>query len=105
MLADVGSLHVASNNFGSYYTFNRKTRIKIFKESGKSYGNVSVYLYKGGTPDRIDKIKGVVPDTEGNEYKLDKKDIFEEDINEYWKKVSFSLPNVQTGSVLEYTYE
>jgi hypothetical protein len=105
ILADVGNLHVSSNNFGLYYTFSRKTRIKVLKESGKSHANVSVFLYKGEKPDRINKIKGVVIDQEGNEYDLNKKDIFEEDINEYWRKVSFSLPNVQVGSVLDFTYE
>jgi transglutaminase-like putative cysteine protease len=84
-------------------------RIKINSEKGLEQATKHVKLYNRNTrnEERLRYLKG-------NTYYLNEGKIldskllnqgeFEEEINEYWKLSSFTMPDVQVGSIIEYEY-
>lgn len=84
-------------------------KIKVYKKEGFDYATESVILYKdGGTREQIRRIKAVTYNLEGEkikEYKLDKDNIFETNLAYSYYEVTFTLPNVKEGSVMEIEYE
>ena len=85
----------------------RHKRIKIFNDNGKSEANIRIELsYKYGE----ERILGLEAETitlnNGKiEYtKLDPKLIYEEHTDESKNAVTFTMPNVKAGSVIEYSY-
>jgi transglutaminase-like putative cysteine protease len=88
--------------------FERHTRIKILTEAGYEWGNVTI-SYRA--EDRTQRVK----DVEGRTYyaaeggrvdtrKLEKASIFDEDVDGAWRRIRFTLPALQPGSVIEYRY-
>ncbi len=83
-------------------------RIKILTKEGLDYATVKIRSYKR------DDEKEEVDDLEGYTYqlvngkvekiKLQKEAIFEQDLSEYWDETAFTMPDVQVGSVIEYSY-
>ena len=99
----------ANYNFHPSSTF--EYRIKILKQKGTSYADVSIPYYYSKDPTRIRenirKIEAAVYNMENGKVtksKLDKKYIFEEESDENKWRVKFSIPNVKAGSVIEYRY-
>ncbi len=88
----------------------RHTRIKIFNERGKSYGNARLEYYSGIAASGI-----VVSEMEAQTINLvdgkciitplDKKSIYTEKVDRTHTALVFAFPNVQVGSVIEYRYK
>ncbi len=84
-------------------------KIKIYDTDGFDWATQVLDLYKdGSTREYVRKIKAVTYNLEGGEIvksKMDKDQIFENNIafNNYETK--FTLPNVKEGSVIEISYE
>lgn len=79
-------------------------RIKIFDKAAFEKGNIEVFLYK---KQKIQDIKAVTYNLDGDFVRksfLKKDQIFTTQENASWKKVSFTLPNLKEGAVIEYTY-
>lgn len=79
-------------------------RIKIFDKKAYDKGNIEIPLYKS---EEVKDVKAVTYNLVGDSTKKDflsQKDIFTDKKNEYWKTTSFTLPNIQEGSVLEFSY-
>ncbi|CAL2104653.1 conserved protein of unknown function [Tenacibaculum sp. 190130A14a] len=88
------------NNTTDYYF-----KIKILKKEGVAKATIEIPLYEKET---IHDIKGITYNlSEGNSIQkthlLDSK-IYTKDINKHWKEVTFTLPNIKVGSVIEYVY-
>lgn len=89
---------------------NFEIRIKILKDEGKKYGDITIPFYyniSNNVKDQITGIKATVYNSEGGkiiESDLKKNYIFEEKSSENWRMIKFSAPNVRKGSVLEYKY-
>ena len=83
-------------------------RIKIYNDSGNDWATVNIYLYnsKGGGDESLNNLKAYTYNFDGEieEVKLDKKNIYEEEVNEKYTKISFTMPNIKNGSVIEYKY-
>lgn len=84
-------------------------RIKIYNKDGFDWANKRIVLYRGGsgTNEVLKKINGVTYNLEGGKVtkdKLGKEGIFEEDANEYIRISTLTMPNIQQGSVIEYSY-
>jgi len=77
-------------------------RVKILREAGKEFANVSIYFYE---EDDVKHLEAVCYTPEGKKIKLDKKQIFEESSSRNWKKKVFTIPGVQAGAVFEYKYQ
>lgn len=79
-------------------------RIKILKKEGFENGNIKIRLYKEET---LSKLKAITTNfVNGVPIRKEvlKSNIFNEKINENWNSVSFAFPDLQEGSILEYSY-
>jgi len=85
------------------YKLNLKQRgqLKILTEEGKKSADFRIPYWH---EDRIVSLKAqaILPD--GKKIKLDKKDIFDEEIKDTKYKV-FAVPGVEVGAVVEYEFE
>ena len=84
-------------------------RIKINTEEGLDYATKSIRLYNQSVNrrERLKNLKGYTYHNEDGkikDVKLRNSGEFEEEIDEYWKRSSFTLPDVRIGSVIEYEY-
>jgi hypothetical protein len=94
------------DNFFLTKTIRRK-RIRIISNKGLSYANHRIRYTAVGQYEEISKIVGYtynVVDGKIEISELDKKQIFTQKINSNVSQISFSLPNVKVGSVIEYKY-
>ncbi|MDX5339003.1 MAG: DUF3857 and transglutaminase domain-containing protein [Cyclobacteriaceae bacterium] len=87
---------------------NHFRRIKILTEAGKEYGDVRYRYYRGekgyeeiyGVKAQITQIQDGKPEVS----KVEKEHIFDVDLGEGWRELRITFPNVQVGSILEYTF-
>lgn len=87
----------------------RQERIKIYNKDNNDWLTVSVYLYQGANNSANEVLSGLKAytfnfDGDVEKIKLDKKQIYKEKINERYTKVTFTMPNIKNGSVIEYEY-
>jgi len=82
-------------------------RIKIYNKEGYDWATKQISLYKGDQTERVsikantfNLIDGKVEKT-----KLSKKDIFDENVNKYWKREKFTMPNLTEGCIVEWEYK
>jgi hypothetical protein len=111
ILADIGEIHFVGNEYNSFsYVFQRHTRIKIMNKKAFELATVRIPLFRPLQDAHRDKLEKVVASTfnlengQVTEIKLDKKDIFESRKREEYTEMSFTLPGVKEGSVIDYTY-
>ncbi len=87
----------------------RRVRFKILKERGIERGDIHLRYYSDGDFETITAIDAAVLsfDTQNKEVrsKLDRKSIYKKKLNKYFSEISFALPNVKVGSIIEYRYE
>ncbi|GGF69822.1 transglutaminase domain-containing protein [Wenyingzhuangia marina] len=110
VLFDIGKTSFIDTDKGLEIKFTRHKRIKIFDKSASNYAEITIPYYVDGygKTEIIKNIKAVTFTIENNrlvETKLDPSNIYDEQINERWYQKKFVFPNVQEGSVFEYTYE
>jgi hypothetical protein len=89
-------------------TVNR-VRIKILKESGIKYADVKIPFYSYDNFEKIQDVKAMVInfDAEGNKQfsLLESKYVYTRKKDQYYSEVSFAIPGVKEGSIIEYTYK
>lgn len=110
MLYESNNLYVNFNAEGGFNLNNKRyMRIKILKEDGLEWGDVSLLLYN--TPQHVENVSGIdvvtynIVDGKIVETKMPKKYVFTEDFSEKYKKLSFSAQDVKVGSVVEIKYD
>ena len=86
----------------------RRIRLKILKEKGVERGNIRIPFYSGDGFEYIRDIDAVVlTPLENGAYdimELERKSIFTRQINNRYSLISFALPKVKAGSILDYKY-
>ncbi|MFH1214443.1 MAG: DUF3857 and transglutaminase domain-containing protein [Candidatus Neomarinimicrobiota bacterium] len=83
-------------------TYDRHFQIKILKTSAKSYADIIIsYWHK----DHINSIDAQTILPNGKKFKVNSKNIFDEEAKNNFKVKKFTLPNVEVGSVLEVRYK
>lgn len=85
----------------------RHVRIKIFKDKGKDEANVRLVYYSGENAENITTFEAeTINLKDGNivTSKVDKANIFRKPIDKFRTALTFTFPNVQPGSVIEYKY-
>ncbi|MEM5565957.1 DUF3857 domain-containing protein [Psychroserpens sp. AS72] len=85
-------------------------RIKIYNKEGYKWATKRIRLYNesNSKSEDLKSLKGYtynLIDGEIEDFKLKKDGVFKEEVNKYWKISSFTMPNINDGSVIEYTYE
>lgn len=109
ILSDIGSTNfVLSQANGVQIYFNRHIRIKVFNKNGLSQGNRKIFLYStSGNKESITNVKGYTYNLNKNKIeksKLKNRDVFEDQLTDNWRLISFAMPNVQQGSVIDIEY-
>ena len=80
-------------------------KIKILKKDGYDKANVEIpYYHSDDATEAVINIRGITHNGVQRSG-LHKDKIYKVDINERWSAKRFTLPNVQLGSIVEYTYE
>ena len=85
----------------------RHKRIKIFNEKGKSAANIRIEYTNQFGAEKIDEIFGQTINFHNGKVEytpLDQKIIYRQDSSKYKGSVSFSMPDVKAGSVIEIRY-
>ncbi len=95
-----------NNELGLDYTVHM--RIKIFSPAGYEHGTVTIALYTKDDAAKLSDIEGAtyVLDAGGEivKTKLEKKMVFEEEIDNTSTRYRFTLPAMKPGCVIEYRY-
>lgn len=92
------------NIFETTYFF----RVKILKETGKEYGDIRVRYYAGDQRvEALDGVKAEITSFENGQpitEKVGKDNIFDVELSDGYREMRITFPNVQVGSILEYSY-
>ncbi|MBS2212723.1 DUF3857 domain-containing protein [Carboxylicivirga mesophila] len=108
VLFDKGDSWFVQDDGGFVLRFDRHVRIKIFNEAAFNKGEFEIPLYKGGERnEEVKEIEGITFNIEGGrmvKVELDKKNVYREDINEYWYMKKFAMPQVKEGSIIDVKY-
>lgn len=94
--------YVYNNGFSIHY--NIEIKVKVFNDEGKEYADISLPIYGD---ESIINLNGTTYNMENGKVvktKLDKKYIFDEQVDKRQKTKKFSMPAVKAGSVFEYKY-
>ncbi len=89
--------------------FRVHVRTKILKKSGydKADQSITCYAPSSSQRERVADLKGYTHILENGKvvsYKLDKKSIFEEKVNDKVNRTKFTMPQVKEGAIIEYSY-
>ena len=95
-----------SQGEGFYLVTDVHERIKIYNKDGYDWATKSISLYQGGDDEKISIKANTFNLTNGKieKTKLSKKDIFVENVNKYWKRTKFTMPNLTEGCIVEWDY-
>jgi hypothetical protein len=92
----------------SYVNYTYHVKIKLFKKSGFSNGNIQIPRWiRTDQSDEVLDLTGTTYNFVNGEIvrtELDKKQIFTEKKTNYISLTKFTMPNLRVGSVIEYTY-
>jgi hypothetical protein len=109
--ADAVIIHdIARSTYNNNYNLvtERRIKFKVLKDQGKDRGNIKIRYYSEDDFEIIHKIDAVVfnpiPPNGGTKTELQQKNIYRKKLNKLISEVSFALPNVQVGSIIEYKY-
>lgn len=81
-------------------------RIQFFSKDDIRYATKKIPIYDGFDDEEF-SIKAYTYNLEGGKIvktKLDRKDVFVEQVNDNWKTRNFTMPNVKDGSIVEWKY-
>lgn len=106
ILVDYGLMEVADPSWGEGfgYKFTHQRRIKIFNKNAFSLGDIAIYYQHANDYHIIRDVKAHVITPNGEKYKVKKKEIFRDKIDNIFTKISFAIPNISKGAVIEYQY-
>lgn len=110
VLFDIGETRFTSTDSWFEIKFTRTKRIKILREEGLDYGNISIQYYSDGygRTEKVEDIKcftyNLSPTHQLEKTELNPKEVYNETINNYWEKKVFAMPQVKPGSVIDIQY-
>lgn len=79
-------------------------RVKIFDKEDFNRATISIELFDR---QKHEDIEAYSYNTENDNFvrtKLEKKDIYSKDLDQKWREVVFTIPNIKEGTVIEYKY-
>ena len=109
VLVDFGESSLQYNEQkGFHLVFERHRRIKILKKGGLDYAEFGIQTYhKTGGEEKLSNLKGVSYNLVNGKIvatKMKTESIFKEKVDKNYDLTKFTIPNVQEGSVIEFTY-
>lgn len=108
VLADEGQIRIvaATGSQRTKYYLDRHRRIKLLKrQSFDNYGQVKLFFVHSDDRERIEELKAQTILPNGRKYEVSKKDIFKTKENEFLSSLSFALPNLEEGAIVEIEYQ
>ena len=110
VLFDTGKSQFIESNPGYDIKFTRHKRIKILKSSGIRHAEIRIpfYFENINSTESVNNLRAYtynIVDGIVRGKKVDRTAIFEEQVNQNWKIMKFTFPNVQEGSIIEFKYE
>jgi hypothetical protein len=101
---------MAVANFNEQYNLvtDHKIKLKILKEKGIEKGNIKIRYYSQDDFEFIGRIEASILSYDDNKEaiktNLQPKNVYKKKLNKYYSEISFAMPNVKVGSIIEYTY-
>ena len=96
-------------DFGFKMKTTRRVKIKIFNPRGFEHASISIPYISRIKGTKLSDMNAYIhyQDEKGNiiTEKVDKNQIFRNNQNNAFKKISFTFPNLKAGAVIEYQYE
>jgi len=86
----------------------KSIKIKILKQSGIKYGEFEIPYYTGDNIEEISGLEGITYNYDNNTFTksaLSSNNVYDEKINDNWRRKKFAMPDVREGSVIEVKYE
>lgn len=83
---------------------NVHRRIKILKRSGFSEGDIEIPYISQDRYQDVAQLKAQIFNPDGSKRSVEKKDFFEEKTTQGYTTKKFTFPEIQVGSVIEYSY-
>lgn len=108
ILTDYGEAYIEEAGGDLQLKYTMYKRVKLFKESAFDLAEVEIPYYGVQGQQKVANIKAETYYLDGNKvksYDLSKKDILKEEGSDGWESVKFTLPQVQEGTVFEYSYQ
>lgn len=99
-----------NEELGFHHETSYQMKIKILKEDGLKHCEASISYYRGQQVGSREDIKGLSGSTYNLENgkivrtKLSKEFIVEEELDEVYRRMKFTMPAAKVGSVIEYKY-
>lgn len=88
---------------------SRHIRIKILKESGIPYGNITIPFFRKDDFEFINNVEAMVVNLDNNgnpiTQTLDRKAVYRKNVNDRIGEVTFAIPSVKAGSIIEYRFQ
>lgn len=86
-----------------------RIRVKILKESGLSYANVTIPYYDRNNEEKILKVDAATYNLDASgkmkTTEVNKGSIYSKRINKFYSEMIIAFPEVKTGSIIEYKYK
>ncbi|MEN8186671.1 MAG: DUF3857 domain-containing protein [Bacteroidota bacterium] len=106
VLYEHGNTKVVEGSHGYFLRTTIYRKIKILNKEGEEHATVKIYTYNDkNSSEKVKRIKAATNNLKEPRTYLIDNNIYTKTINERWKEVTFTFPNVKTGSVLEYQYD
>ncbi|MFN8252073.1 MAG: DUF3857 domain-containing protein [Ferruginibacter sp.] len=87
----------------------RHIKIKILKQSGFDFANIEIPYVRKDKQQYVEKVEAMVTNIEDNGVatvtQVEKKSIYDNNVDAFTGKVIFTFPNIKVGSIIEYKYK
>jgi hypothetical protein len=109
-LIDWGSVHYDRGTTEMFFktVYQKRERIKIVKEKGLKYANITVPYYSYNNAERIIKMEAYIYNLDENKAtkatSINKASFYTKKINTYYSELIIPFPDVKVGTVIEYRY-
>ena len=109
IIYDYGKTRFIKVDGALIFQFEKTIRIQIFNADGLEHANLSIQYYDedNDNRERLDYFKATSYTLDGNEiveHSVRRNALIDEQINKYWSRMKYAFPNVQPGSIIEYSY-
>lgn len=108
ILFDIGKTEILLTSDEQTIYFTRKKRVKILKDSGIKYSEISIPLYFGDRKlEQVKAFEGTVYNSEGGKMvksTIGIKDKVQVKESDHWFVDKYTFPNVKVGSIIEFSY-
>lgn len=109
VLFDIAKSYFVRSETSFDIVFERKTRIKILSEAGIKWAELEIPFYQeGNIYEKVYDIEAYSYNYENgriNKTPFNISNTFDEKINNYWSVKKIAIPNVKTGTIIEYKYK